>query len=65
MINCEIEIDLSCSRERIISEISTIPTASGNPDTNPLVPEVAAIQKTSLIFPMNNVELSIPVALFY
>ena len=43
LINCEIELDLSWSKECIISEISI---TSRNPD--PPVPEVKAIQTTSV-----------------
>ena len=44
-INCEIELDLSCSKECIISDISIKPRIPAYPDANPPVPEVIAIQK--------------------
>ena len=47
LINCEIEFDLSCSEEFLISEISIISRIPRNPDANPPVPEIAAIQTTS------------------
>ena len=34
LINCEIELDLSRSKECIIPEVSIIPRISQNPDTN-------------------------------
>ena len=58
--NCEIELDLSCLKECIISEISVIPRIPGNPDTNPPVQEVAAIHKTSATFQINNAKLYVP-----
>ena len=50
LINCEIELDLSWSKECIISEISVIPEVIGSPDANPPVLEVAAIQTTVATF---------------
>ena len=43
LINCEIELDLSCSKECQISEISIIPAAPGKTDANPPVLDMAAI----------------------
>ena len=61
LINCEIKIDLSWSKECIISEISIIPRIPGNQNANPPVQEVAAIQNTAATFPINNAKLYIPV----
>ena len=60
LINCEIEIDLSWSKECIISEISIIPRIPPFPDANPLAGEVAAIQTTSITFQINNAKLYVP-----
>ena len=49
LIKCGIEVDLSWSKECIISEIPIIPVVPGNPDANPPVLEISAIQKTSTI----------------
>ena len=61
LINCEIEIDFSWSKEFIISEISTIPAVPGNPDANTFVLDVAAIQMTTETFQINNAKLYVPV----
>ena len=61
LINFEIELDLSWSKEHIISEISIIPRVSG--DANPAVQEVAVMQ-TSATFQINNAKLYVPVATF-
>ena len=63
MISCEIEIDLSWSN-KCISVISITSAVPGNPDTNPPVLDVAAIQ-TSATFPINNAKLYVPVATLY
>ena len=60
LINCEIELGLSWSKQCIISVISIIPAVSGNPDANPPVPDVPALQ-TSATFPINNAKLYVPV----
>ena len=46
LINCEIEVDLSWSKNSRISEISITP----NPNANPPVQEVAALRTTELHF---------------
>ena len=61
LINCEILIDLSWSKECIISEISIIRRIPGNPNTNPPVQEVPAIQITAATFQIYNVKLYVPV----
>ena len=61
-INCEIELDLSWSKECIISEISIIPTIPGNRDANPPAADVAPIQTTGGTLKINNVKLYVPVA---
>ena len=57
---CEIEIDLSWSKECIISEISIIPRIPPLPDANPLAGEVAAIQTTGITFQITNAKLYVP-----
>ena len=61
LVNSEIELDLSWSKECIISEISIIPRVLGNENANPPVQEVAAIQTTSATFQINNGKLCVPV----
>ena len=61
MINCVIELDLSWSKECIISEISITPRVAGNPNTNLPVPAVAAIQITGATFQIYNFKLYVPV----
>ena len=50
LINCEIELDLSWSKECIVFEISITPGIIANPDANPPVQEVAAMQITEQHF---------------
>ena len=57
----EIELDLSWSKECIISEISITPRVPANPDANSLVQEVAAIQTTGVTFKINNAKFYFPV----
>ena len=61
MINCEIELDLSWSKECIISEITIKLRISANLDTTPPVQEVATTQTTGATFQINNAELYVPV----
>ena len=46
MINCEIELDLRWTKNYVISEALIIPRTPGNPDANPPVQQVTAIQTT-------------------
>ena len=61
LINCEIELDLSWSKECILSEISITPREAGNPNANLPVPSVAAIQTTEATFQINNAKFFVPV----
>ena len=61
MIDCEIEPNLSWSKECIISEISITPSVVANPDANPLFQAMAAIQTTGATFQLNNDKLYFPV----
>ena len=61
LINCEIELDLSWSKQCIISEISITPRIPPNQDANPSVQEMAAIQTTGATFQIKNTKLYIPV----
>ena len=54
LIHCEIELDLSWSKECILSEVSITPEGRGY---NP----VAAIQKTGATFQINNAKIYVPV----
>ena len=54
LIDCEIELDLSWSKECIIPEISITPKIAGNPPT-PARPTTAAT------FKINNAKLYVPV----
>ena len=62
LINCETELDLSWSKEFIISEISKRPAVDGNPNANPSVQAREEIQTTGATFQINNVKLYVPVA---
>ena len=53
LINCEVKLDLSCSKECIIPEISITPRVT--------VLDVAALQITGAIFQINNAKCSVPV----
>ena len=64
MINCEIELDLSWSKECVISEISIKLRITGNSDANPPAQEVPTIQATAATFQMNHAKLYVPVVTF-
>ena len=59
--NGEIELDLSCSRECITSEISIKAAVAGNPDDNPPVTNVTAIQTNYATFQISNTKRYVPV----
>ena len=61
LFNCKTELDLSWSKEYMISEISIRPPVVGSPDANLSVPEVSAIQATGATFQINNAKLYVPV----
>ena len=61
LINCEKELDLSWSKEHLISEISITPRVVGNTNANPPVLALAAIQTMGTTFQTNNVEIYTPV----
>ena len=61
LINCEIKLDLSWSKECVIAEMPITPALSGNPDPNLPVPDVTAIQGVSARFQINNAKLYVPV----
>ena len=62
LFNSEIELDLSWSKECLISEISTTHRVTGDPNANPTFPDMEAIQTTGATFQINNVKLYVPVA---
>ena len=61
LINFETELDLSWSKEYMISEISKIPAVPGNPDANPLVPDITATQTVSETFQISKAKRFVPV----
>ena len=61
LINSELELDLSWSREYIISEISITPRVADNPNANPPIPDVVAKQTTGTTFQIINPKLYLPV----
>ena len=61
LINCGTELDLWWSKECVIFEKSIAPRVVGDPDANPSVQEMAAIQTTGAIFQLNNAKLFVPV----
>ena len=61
LITCEIELDLSWSKEAIISEISITLRVPLNPDANPSVQKVAAIQTTGETNSLNDAKLYVTV----
>ena len=62
LIRCKIELDFSWSKICIILEISLTRRIRANPNVNPPVQEVAAIQTTGTKFQINNAKLFVPVA---
>ena len=62
LINCEIELDLTCSRNSIC-EISRTAAVAGNPDANPPVPTEEATLTTGAKFQINNTKLYVPVVI--
>ena len=61
LINCEIELDLSWSKECIISGIAITPKIPGDEDADPPAQEVPAIQTTAATFEVNNAKFYVPV----
>ena len=60
-INCERKLELSCSKECKISEISITPKIIGNPRNNLPVLAMEARQTTEATFQINNAKLYVPV----
>ena len=65
LIRCKIELDFSWSKICIILEISLTRRIRANPNVNPPVQEVAAIQTTGTKFQINNAKLFVPVATLF
>ena len=61
LINCEIELDFSWSKEDTISEISITHRVPPNTDANPPVQEMASIQTNGATFQINNAKFYVPV----
>ena len=64
LINCEIELDLSCSKEFTISEISITARIAGNPNTRSPAADRPVRQTTKVTFQINNAKLYVPVVTF-
>ena len=60
LINCEIKLDFSWSKECKISEILITPKTLANLDANPSVQKVIAIQITGAKFQINNAKRYVP-----
>ena len=63
LISCEIELDLSCLKDCVISEISRTRVLDANPNANPPVRTAAATQRTSASFQITSSKLCVPVAI--
>ena len=61
LINCEVELDLSLSKECIISEMSVPPRISCNTNARPPVWHRKAIKTTGPTMQINNAKFYIPV----
>ena len=61
LINCEIKLDLSWSKECIVSEINKTPEVIDNPDANSPDPLIKATTETSATIQINNAKLFVPV----
>ena len=61
LINCEIELDFSWSKEDTISEISITHRVPPNTDANPPAQEMASIQTNGATFQINNAKFYVPV----
>ena len=61
MINCKVKLDLSWSKECIISEISITTSVAVNPNVNPPALVVAAIETTTASFQIDNTKLYVSV----
>ena len=61
LIICELELDLSLSKECIISEISITFRIPANSDANPPVQDVAAIQTAGATLQIDNIKIYVPV----
>ena len=61
LINCETELDLSCSKDCVISEKWRTLVLAANPNANPPVQSTAATQTTSASFQITSSRLCVPV----
>ena len=59
------ELDLSWSKNWITSKISITHRLLADPDANPPVQEVAAIETTGATFQINNAKLYVPVVTLF
>ena len=65
LINCEIELDLSCKKNGVISEISRTLEVFANPNANPPTNCVPQTQSSKATFQTNNAKLFVPVITLY
>ena len=61
LINCEIELDLSCQKNCVISEISRTLEVFANPNANPPTNRVPQTHSSKATFQTNNAKLFVPV----
>ena len=61
LINYEIELDLTWSKNCIISEILRAATVAEDPNANPPIQEVNATEATSATFEINNAKFYVSV----
>ena len=61
LINCEIELDLSWSKDCIISGKSRTPEIDVDPDANPSILTKEARKTNNATFQINNTKLYVPV----
>ena len=61
LINCEIELDLSCQKNCVISEISRTLEVFANPNANPPTNRVPQTHLSKATFQTNNAKLFVPV----
>ena len=61
LTNFEIELDLSWSKDCVISKISRTPEVAPNSDANPPIAARAATQTSGTTFQINSTKLYVPV----
>ena len=64
LIICEIELDLSCSEDCVISEISRTTEVPANPGDNPPTDHVLPTQTTGATFQISSAKRYVPIVTF-